>query len=326
MRVLTQQPQVPVQINRSQSLARGIKQGLVVTGAGIQSAVDPTQIVSITNSGAEQTVAYSVQGSGLNGSNSSIVTAKLSSYPDPTNVSAATYFIFGYTKNRFVYNSIDGPLLLRHGSNRIRKTDFSDGSGLSYSFTTANFEYPGATASNVVNSYSKFSAAMRFEQGGTQYFYANGKLVASDSTTATTASLSYDLPFFPFEMGSYNGLDSQIALFWDRALSDAEISALHENPWQLFRTSPSMAERAFSKFQILPESGYFDQIDYGRTLTRTNFPRQQTQIDRSNSLARNMTFLWSASSAKRGNIADKNLILNYYPDPFLVEGTNLGMA
>lgn len=248
MRVIAQQPQGPVRVNWANPLTRGLRQGLVVTGVGVQSVIDPRRNITITGSG--NSIAYSIYGVGLNGSNNSAISAKLTNYPDPTNISAATYLIFGYTKNRFVYSNTDGPVLLSHGSNRIGKTTFSNGSSLTYTLTTNNFEYPGATVPNIVTNYSAFSAAMCFQQGGTQNFYANGKLVATDSTTATTASLRYDNLFFPFEMGSYNGLDSQIGLFWNRVLSDSEIALLHQNPWQLFRTQTSISEKLLQQYHF----------------------------------------------------------------------------
>jgi hypothetical protein len=232
----SKQPQGKVDIDWNHPIAQGLNRSIVITGAGAQNPVRPKQLVRYTT--RANAFAYSTQGVGLDGSSSEGHQVYLDPDSSMAGATKATYFVYGYTKDRYVYGGVGGKPLLEHGSNYIQKTGYAGGQSITYQLTTSNFEYRGYDAINVVSNYSKFSAAMTFTLGGTQYYYHQGKLDGTNTGT-TTATLRYDEGYpLPFKLGGYNGLDSQMGLLWTRELSSNELAALHENPWQIFKPNP----------------------------------------------------------------------------------------
>jgi hypothetical protein len=233
-----QQPQGPVQIDWNHSISQSLNRSIVITSAGAQNPARPKQLVKY-NTNSANNFNYSTEGVGLNGSSSVGPTIYLDPDSSMSGATKATYFVYGYTQDRYVYGGVGDAPILTHGSNSIRKTSYSGGESISYGFTTGNFEYLGFTTGAVVSNYSRFSAGMVFNFGGTLYFYHQGKLIGTDTRTSTS-TLRYDEGYpLPFQMGGYNGLISQIGLLWTRALSDNEFAALHENPWQIFKPARS---------------------------------------------------------------------------------------
>lgn len=328
MRVLTQQPRGNVSVDWSNSISRGLISAFLPSQTqrpitDLVTRLQDTAVIKPVYSVGPGGIAYGSKGDGTGDDNWSIITSP--SNLSFSNIGVSVLCVFETTEVGAIgTTALWGAGFSSSDYAKIKK--LPDGN--------IRWEYSNNTGGFIVTStppaIRKVHVAIGTQRfGGANYreFYIDGQLISVDTSVQT--NLTGSIGFIgAYTTGAPGGARVYGAFVWKRELSPQEVASLSANPWQLFRTQPSMAERAFSKFQILPEPGYFDQIDYGSTLTRTNFPRQHASIDRSNSLTKNMTFLWTAAEAKRGDIAGKNLILAYYPSyaSFGVIGTNLGSA
>lgn len=142
---------------------------------------------------------------------------------------------------------------------RIQHRQSSDGA---YKLTLSSISVSAGSVCVAVGTYD----------GTNQKIFTNGRLgaTAAASSPTSTSIGSATTKFLGIDAASalgYQGSGLLLAAIWNRALTDAEVAEVSENPWQLFR--PQSQQLAFFSSALAPITGTLNVTEADDTLAST---------------------------------------------------------
>lgn len=233
--VWTQQPQVPVEIDWSNPITRG----LVLAQNGLHDIMAGSS-VTLVNGKSTSVSQYGV-GVSSNSVGTSYAEVKSQARPNAQDITAFVLTTVNLPNNEWPFCiccKVAGSLGFNFGLNNDAGLPYSFGiyrGGVAHqqSFSAANTLIQGTTVALAGTATGTASSGITL--------YKNGAKVAINASTDANGSSLYDSSDVSWSVGGGPGYPRAamgaiaLSLVFDRALSDAEIKALSDNPWQIFR-------------------------------------------------------------------------------------------
>jgi hypothetical protein len=245
MRVLTQQPQGNVSIDWSNSISRGLISAFLPSQnqkpiTDLVNNLKDTASVKAFYSVGSGGIAYGSDGKGTTENNwaTNITPSNLSF----SNIGVSVLCVFETTELNGSSN-LWGAGFSSSTYAKIRKQ--SDGN-IRWEYANSSGGFITTTTPPDIRKVHVAIGTQRF--GGANYreFYIDGQLVSIDTSvqTNTTGSIGF---IGSSTTGARGGTRVYGAFVWKRELTSAEILSLTVNPWQLFKTQPSITDKLTSR-------------------------------------------------------------------------------
>lgn len=280
--VWTSQPQQAVGIDWSNPITRGL----------VVAFNHPNKLDHVKNSLASRngTVTSSANGVSFGASSSlSVTDTPLEKFTIVSGAfaSASTGTLFSRT------SGVGGS----HRQNYV--LSLNGGTTPRFGFETSG-SYPYIASSISVSSGAFVVAAASYD-GATQKVYTNGitggaQVAATPTTSIASVDTQVGAVYGTDRAVPYTGAGIKFAYLWNRALSDAEILSISQNPWQIFKPIPAKLKHYIPQQPLLPSKVGIPGLIEQSKRPWASQPQGPVQIDWSNPITKGLVTVIGADT------------------------------